>query len=163
MKFVKFFLITKNLLLRNYNLIHNTKLSIEEAIKSDYRIQNIEPLIVYESRIKKHGKIFKNIINKDKLPIDIYGLRIIYDMPNSNNLSNMNYIGYSILDIIHKNFEIYDNNEVDDYIKFPKENGYKSLHTNIYYQKCIFEIQIRDIYMHYDTLYGNSSNYHNYK
>ena len=163
MKILKLFFITKNLLLRNYNLIHNTKFSIEKSLSSDYRIQNIEPLIVYESRIKKHSKIFKNIINKDKLPIDIYGIRIIYDIPNSNNLSNMNYIGYIILDIIHKNFEIYDNNVLDDYIKFPKENGYKSLHTNIYYEKCIFEIQIRDTYMHYHTLYGNSSNYYNYK
>lgn len=160
MKLIKYLFITKNLFIRNYNLIDNTKKSIEEVITSDYRIQNIQPLIVYESRIKKHAKILKNIINKDKLPIDIYGLRIIYDMPNFNNLSNMNYIGYTILDIIHKNFEIYDNNEIDDYIKFPKVNDYKSLHTNIYYQKCIFEIQIRDIYMHYHTLYGNSSNYH---
>jgi len=163
MNFLKLFFITKNLFMRNYNLIDNTKKSLEEVITSDYRIQNIEPLIVYESRIKKHSKIFKNIINKERLPIDIYGLRIIYDIPNSNNLSNMNYIGYSILDIIHKNFEIYDNNVLDDYIKFPKENGYKSLHTNIYYQKCIFEIQIRDVYMHHHTLYGNSSNYYNYK
>ena len=160
MKLLKYLFITKNLFIRNYNLIHNTKKSIKESILSDYRIKNIEPLIIYESRIKKHSKIFKNIINKEKLPIDIYGIRIIYDIPYSNNLSNMNYIGYSILDIIHKNFEIYDNNEIDDYIEYPKENGYKSLHTNIYYKKCIFEIQIRDIYMHYHTLYGNSSNYH---
>ena len=163
MKYVKIFLITKNLLLRNYNLIDNTKISIEETLRTDYRIQNIEPLIVYESRIKKYSKIFKNIINKNKLPIDIYGLRIIYDIPNSNNLSNINYIGYNIMDIIHKNFEIYDINEIDDYIKYPKENGYRSLHTNIYYKKCIFEIQIRDKYMHYHTLYGNSSIYNNYK
>ena len=94
------------------------------------------------------------------MPIDIYGLRIIYDIPGSDNYTNMNYIGYNILDIIHKNFQIYNNNEVDDYIKYPKENGYKSLHTNIYYKKCIFEIQIRDVYMHHHTLYGNSSNYH---
>ena len=159
MKLIKYLFITKNLFMRNYNLIDNTKKSLQEVITSDYRIQNIEPLIVYESRIKKHGKIFKNIINKERLPIDIYGLRIIYDIPGSDNYTNMNYIGYNILDIIHKNFQIY-NNEVDDYIKYPKENGYKSLHTNIYYKKCIFEIQIRDVYMHHHTLYGNSSNYH---
>jgi (p)ppGpp synthase/HD superfamily hydrolase len=159
MKLIKYLFITKNLFMRNYNLIDNTKKSLEEVITSDYRIQNIEPLIVYESRIKKYGKIFKNIINKERLPIDIYGLRIIYDIPGSDNYTNMNYIGYNILDIIHKNFQIY-NNEVDDYIKYPKENGYKSLHTNIYYKKCIFEIQIRDVYMHHHTLYGNSSNYH---
>jgi (p)ppGpp synthase/HD superfamily hydrolase len=159
MKLIKYLFITKNLFMRNYNLIDNTKKSLEEVITSDYRIQNIEPIIVYESRIKKYGKIFKNIINKERLPIDIYGLRIIYDIPGSDNYTNMNYIGYNILDIIHKNFQIY-NNEVDDYIKYPKENGYKSLHTNIYYKKCIFEIQIRDVYMHHHTLYGNSSNYH---
>jgi len=160
MKFLKFFFITKNLLLRNYNLIDNTKISIEKAIKNDDKIQNIEALIIYESRIKKYSKIFKNIINKEKIPIDIYGLRIIYDIPNSDNYTDMDHIGYYILDIIHKNFEIYNNEKVDDYIKYPKENGYKSLHTNIYYHKCIFEIQIRDKYMHYHTLYGNSSNYH---
>jgi len=162
MKLFKKLFIIKNLLIRNYNLIDNTKKSIEEFIIKDESIKKIEPLIVYESRIKKHSKILKNIINKERLPLDIYGLRIIYDIPNSNNYSEMNYIGYKIFNIIHKNFEIYNNNEIDDYIKYPKENGYRSLHTNIYYQKCIFEIQIRDIYMHYDTLYGNSSNYYNY-
>jgi hypothetical protein len=81
MKLLKYLFITKNLFIRNYNLIHNVKNSIEESITTDYRIQNIEPLIVYESRIKKHSKIFKNIINKDKLPIDIYGLiPIIYQI-----------------------------------------------------------------------------------
>ena len=160
MKLLKYLFITKNLFMRNYNLIDNTKLSIENKLLQDNNIQNIAPLIVYESRIKKHAKIFRKIIKKEKLPIDIYGIRIIYDIPNSNKNSNMDYIGYSILNVIHKNFEIYDNNEYDDYIKNPKENGYKSLHTNIYHKKCIYEIQIRDIYMHYDTLYGNSSNYY---
>ena len=160
MQLLKYFFITKNLLVRNYNLIHNAKYSIEDVLTSDYKVNSISPLIVYESRIKKHSKIFKKIITKEKLPIDIYGLRIIYDMPDSNINTNMDYIGYSILNAIHKNFEIYNNNEYDDYMKNPKENGYRSLHTNIYYKKCIFEIQIRDVYMHYDTLYGNSSNYY---
>lgn len=160
MKLLKYLFITKNLLIRDYNLLHETKESIDSVINNDNNIQFHKPIIFYENRIKKQGKIFNNILKKDGLPIDIYGLRIIYDLPYSNNFSNINEIGYKILNSIHKNFEIFDNNEIDDYYSFPKENGYKSLHTNIYFNKCIFEIQIRDIYMHYDAIYGNSSNYH---
>jgi RelA/SpoT family (p)ppGpp synthetase len=76
---------------------------------------------------------------------DLLAVRIITD-----NVENC----YKILGITHKYFEPISE-EIDDYIAKPKTNGYRSLHTTVYYEpEHISEIQIRTEEMHLEAEYG---------
>jgi GTP pyrophosphokinase len=54
---------------------------------------------------------------------------------------------YKILGIIHRNYSA-KIGRTKDYISNPKPNGYRSIHTDIIFDKKIFEIQIRSRAMH---------------
>ena len=49
---------------------------------------------------------------------------------------------YKVLGIIHRNFSA-KVGRTKDYISNPKPNGYRSIHTDVIFNKKIFEIQIR--------------------
>lgn len=54
---------------------------------------------------------------------------------------------YSVLGLIHLNFKPLSS-RFKDYIAVPKDNGYKTIHTTVFYNKAIFEVQIRTFEMH---------------
>ena len=105
--------------------------------------------------VLKVKKILYKIFHKKRIPIDIFGIRIIY-----NNLNNTNDINtaYIIENILRSNFfEIpffYDN-----YISNPKNNLYQSIHFYFYFL-LLFEIQIRNNDMHITCINGTASNYY---
>jgi len=54
---------------------------------------------------------------------------------------------YTILGLIHLNFQPLSS-RFKDYVAVPKENGYQTIHTTVFYSTAIFEVQIRTYEMH---------------
>lgn len=149
---ILFFAFYSKIIYKNNEFLY-LKNNVINLINND-KILNYNCKIYYESRIKTLNKILYKI-KKNKLPNDIYGLRIIYTL--NNNKKNNNY-AYYIQKLIENNFLTLDN-YYDDYIQFPKKNNYQSIHMYIY-NEILMEIQIRDIYMHYNAVNGSASNYY---
>ncbi|MEA1955611.1 MAG: RelA/SpoT family protein [Campylobacterota bacterium] len=54
---------------------------------------------------------------------------------------------YNILGLIHLHFQPLSS-RFKDYIAVPKDNGYQTIHTSVFYNTAIFEVQIRTFEMH---------------
>ena len=96
-------------------------------------------------RAKYFYSIYKKMRSKNKKFDEIHdliGIRII-----TSNEEEC----YATLNIVH-NLWPHKKIRLKDYIKYPKDNGYQSIHTTVYgpYNK-ILEIQIRDLKMHYEA------------
>ncbi|BCD63992.1 GTP diphosphokinase / guanosine-3',5'-bis(diphosphate) 3'-diphosphatase [Nitratiruptor sp. YY08-14] len=60
---------------------------------------------------------------------------------------------YKVLGIVHTHFKPLIM-RFKDYIAVPKENGYQTIHTTVFDQTSIFEVQIRTFDMHHTAEYG---------
>ncbi len=60
---------------------------------------------------------------------------------------------YKVLGIVHTNFKPLIM-RFKDYIAIPKENGYQTIHTTVFDDASIFEVQIRTFDMHRTAEYG---------
>ena len=60
---------------------------------------------------------------------------------------------YKILGIIHLNFKPLAS-RFKDYIAIAKENGYQTIHTSVFFNSVIFEVQIRTYEMHKTAEFG---------
>lgn len=136
------------------NKFLNLKDNIIQLVNNDI-ILTKNCKMYYESRIKKSNKILYKILEKNKIPNDIYGLRIIYSL-NDESINN-NY-AYYIENLIKINYLTIDY-FYDDYIQFPKKNNYQSIHLYVL-NEVLVEVQIRDIYMHNEAINGTASNYY---
>ena len=157
-----FLCFSNKILINNLNLVKNT---LYKSLLEDYNSQNnilsvetnkkkyfynihdvrsYESIIYnniniyYEKRVKSKKRIVEKI-NKFKFPYDIYGLRIIYN--DSYNYYNKDF-AYIIKNILYDNFYTLDF-IYDDYIKYPKNNNYQSIHIYVI-TNIILEIQIRN-------------------
>lgn len=105
---------------------------------SDFRV---------ESRIKRPYSIFlkmqKKGVSIDEI-LDLLAIRIIV---------NNDIDCYKILGIIHLNFKPIVS-RFKDYIALPKENGYQTIHTTVFDESSIFEVQIRTLNMHHSAEFG---------
>jgi GTP pyrophosphokinase len=54
---------------------------------------------------------------------------------------------YNVLGLIHLHFQPLSS-RFKDYIAVPKDNGYQTIHTTVFYNTAIFEVQIRTYDMH---------------
>jgi (p)ppGpp synthase/HD superfamily hydrolase len=132
----------------------NTIYIIKELISNSKTLYNNNININYEHRIKSQTRILEKI-NKQRIPHDIYGLRIIYeDSLNINNIET----AYAIKNIIYNNFCTLDC-FYDDYIQYPKINNYQSLHIYII-TNILIEVQIRNSLMNINAINGTASNYY---
>ena len=96
-------------------------------------------------RAKYFYSIYKKMQRKQKdfgEVFDLIGIRVI--------TSNEDEC-YAALNLVHSLWP-HKKTRLKDYIKYPKDNGYQSLHTTVYgpYNK-VLEIQIRSLKMHYDA------------
>ncbi len=93
------------------------------------------------SRIKHKYSIYIKMQRKgigiDEV-LDLLAIRIIV----KNDLDC-----YKVLGLIHLNFQPLSS-RFKDYIAVPKDNGYETIHTSVFYNKAIFEVQIRTYDMH---------------
>jgi GTP pyrophosphokinase len=63
---------------------------------------------------------------------------------------------FDVMNIIIKEYKVLKE-KLKDYISYPKENGYQSLHMTIDYEGLPIEIQIRTYEMHDDCEHGAAS------
>ncbi|PAF48242.1 penta-phosphate guanosine-3'-pyrophosphohydrolase [Helicobacter sp. 12S02232-10] len=105
---------------------------------SDFRI---------ESRVKRPYSIYLKMQRKgvsvDEI-LDLLAVRIIVKNPIDC---------YKVLGIVHLNFKPIVS-RFKDYIALPKENGYQTIHTTIFDEALVYEIQIRTFDMHKSAEYG---------
>jgi len=93
------------------------------------------------SRVKHHYSIYLKMQRKgisiDEI-LDLLAVRIIVKKPVDC---------YRVLGMVHLHFQPLSS-RFKDYIAIPKENGYQTLHTTVFDQSAIFEVQIRTYEMH---------------
>ena len=78
---------------------------------------------------------------------DRIGLRILVDTVEDC---------YRVQELLHDHFELVADSS-DDYIRSPKANGYRSLHSNLLHGADAAEFQVRTWAMHFDAEHGQAS------
>ncbi|MDO4682654.1 MAG: HD domain-containing protein [Lautropia sp.] len=97
-----------------------------------------------------HNKLKAKNLSLEKLH-DLRGLRVMVD-----NLADC----YATLDVVHQRWAP-EMDELDDYIAYPKPNGYQSLHTVVIADDGRpLEVQIRTQAMHEAAEYGLAAHWH---
>ena len=122
------------------NFISTTKNLLE---KNGYDLNKIK---IY-SRIKHHYSIYLKMQRKgisiDEV-LDLFAIRILVE----NDIDC-----YKVLGFIHLEFKPLIS-RFKDYVATPKENGYQTIHTTVFYNSKIYEIQIRSFEMNKIAEYG---------
>lgn len=107
----------------------------------------VEDDFVIESRIKRpysiHLKMQRKGISIDEI-LDLLAIRII---------THSTLACYKILGIIHSYFKPIIS-RFKDYLALPKENGYQTIHTTIFNESLVYEVQIRTFDMHKSAQFG---------
>ncbi len=126
----------------NYYAIE-MKLNEFKAILHDLLMKNgfIENEFEIISRIKHRYSIYLKMQRKgvsiDEI-LDLLAVRIITKEPLQC---------YSTLGLVHLNFRPLAS-RFKDYIAIAKDNGYQTIHTTVFHNTAIFEVQIRTFEMH---------------
>lgn len=93
------------------------------------------------SRVKHDYSIYLKMQRKgisiDEI-LDLLAIRILVKKPLDC---------YRVFGLVHLNFQPLSS-RFKDYISIPKENGYQTLHTTVFHESAIFEVQIRTYEMH---------------
>lgn len=123
---------------------------IKSLLEAELRKNKIQVLdIAY--RVKRPASIYKKLQRKN------FDLNQIYDLLALRILVEKTEECYLSLGIVHSLFKPLMH-EFDDYIAFPKPNGYRGLHTTVIDDKGNFlEIQIKTAEMHYYNEYGTAA------
>ena len=122
------------------NFLSNIKKVLEQNGYLDTDVQIF-------SRIKHHYSIYLKMQRKgvsiDEV-LDLYAIRILVNNPLDC---------YNILGIIHIHYKPLIA-RLKDYISVPKENGYQTIHSTVFSNSKIFEVQIRTFDMHKVAEFG---------
>ncbi len=122
------------------NFIANTKNILE---KNEYDSSKIKIL----SRIKHHYSIYLKMQRKgisiDEV-LDLLAIRVL--VPEEIDC-------YKVLGHLHLAYKPLIS-RFKDYVSTPKENGYRTIHTTVFYNSKIYEVQIRTFEMHKIAEYG---------
>ncbi|WP_170018527.1 RelA/SpoT family protein [Campylobacter sp. RM16190] len=100
-----------------------------------------------QKRVKHHYSIYLKMQRKGisiEEVLDLLAARILVREPQDC---------YLALGLLHINFNPLIS-RFKDYIALPKQNGYQTIHTTIFDNKSIFEVQIRTFDMHKTAEYG---------
>lgn len=122
------------------------------VLKIDQLINENNNNIQISSRRKHHYSIYLKMQRKGITigeVLDICAIRIITDTKLDC---------YNILGKIHINYRPLIS-RFKDYIAVAKENGYQTIHTTVFYDTQIFEIQIRTKQMHQVAEFGLASHW----
>lgn len=132
----------ENYLEKNYHAIEMKLNAIKESIEKILIINGFcEDDFEILSRIKHKYSIYLKMQRKgisiDEV-LDLLAVRILTSDPVKC---------YTILGLIHLNFRPLAS-RFKDYIAVAKDNGYQTIHTTVFYNATIFEVQIRTYEMH---------------
>jgi GTP pyrophosphokinase len=122
------------------NFISTTKSLLE---KNGYDLEKIK---IY-SRIKHHYSIYLKMQRKGILieeVLDLFAIRILVEKDIDC---------YNILGLIHLEYKPLIS-RFKDYVATPKENGYQTIHTTVFYNSKIYEIQLRSFEMNEVAEFG---------
>ena len=131
-----------NYLDKNYHAIELRLNDFKESI-SKLLIKNgfLEDDFEILSRVKHRYSIYLKMQRKgasiDEI-IDLLAVRVLVKDPIKC---------YNVLGLIHLHFRPLAS-RFKDYIAIAKDNGYQTIHTSVFYQTAIFEVQIRTYDMH---------------
>lgn len=126
-------------------------------LKLNEFVSTTKSLLEYHGFISEHVKIFSRIkhhysiylkmqrkgITIDEI-LDLLAIRILVDTPIDC---------YSVLGQIHMKYKPLIA-RFKDYVSTPKENGYQTIHTTVFYDSNIYEVQIRTFDMNKVAEYG---------
>ncbi len=105
-----------------------------------------------QSRIKRnysiHLKMQRKGISMDEM-LDLLAVRIIVKNPIDC---------YRALGIVHINLNPIPS-RLKDYIALPKENGYQTIHTTVFDDNAVYEVQIRTYEMHQSAEMGMAAHW----
>lgn len=120
--------------------ISNTKVLLE---KNGFDLDKVQIF----SRIKHYYSIYLKMqrkgVNIDEV-LDLLAIRVLVD----NEVDC-----YKVLGFMHLEYKPLIA-RFKDYIATPKENGYQTIHTTVFYNSKIYEVQIRTFDMHKIAEYG---------
>jgi GTP pyrophosphokinase len=120
---------------------------LKPLIESELQRKNIN-LVKIEYRVKRISSVYK------KLPRKNYDIDKIYDLLAFRIIVKTVEDCYLTLGVLHSLFKPLMH-EFDDYIAFPKPNGYRSLHTTVITDEGKYiEFQIRTEEMHLYNEFG---------
>lgn len=127
---------------KHYHAIEMRLNEFREAIHK-ILIQNgfVEEEFEILSRVKHRYSIYLKMQRKG------VGIEEILDLLALRVLTHDPVKCYNILGLIHLHFQPLSS-RFKDYIAVPKDNGYKTIHTTVFYKTAIFEVQIRTYDMH---------------
>jgi GTP pyrophosphokinase len=142
---------------QDYKQIDNYITTYQEKIQAtfDKFLDDIKEVLgVYDgseieifSRIKHYYSIYMKMqrkgVNIDEV-LDLFAIRIIVKEPLDC---------YKVLGKIHTTYKPLIA-RFKDYVAIPKENGYQTIHTTVFHNSKIFEVQIRTQEMHHIAEYG---------
>ncbi len=131
-----------NYLDTNYHAIELKLNDFKEAIakllvKNGFCEDEFEILSRVKHRYSIYLKMQRKGVSIDEV-LDLLAVRIITKDPVKC---------YNILGIIHLHFRPLAS-RFKDYIAVAKDNGYQTIHTSVFYNTAIFEVQIRTVDMH---------------
>jgi len=131
-----------NYLDTNYHAIELKLNDFKEAItklliKNGFCEDDFEILSRVKHRYSIYLKMQRKGVSIDEV-LDLLAVRIITQDPVKC---------YDILGLIHLNFKPLAS-RFKDYIAVAKDNGYQTIHTSVFYNTAIFEVQIRTAQMH---------------
>lgn len=119
---------------------------IKQALNQEMKEAGIN-IISLENRIKNLYSLYMKSQEQQRDPQKIYDVAacrlIVPDIPSC----------YTALGLIHRLWHPLPG-RFKDYISQPKPNGYRALHTNIFCERHVIEVQIRTPEMHEEAEYG---------
>lgn len=131
-----------NYLEKNYHAIEMKLNDFKESIakilvKSGFCEDDFEILSRVKHRYSVYLKMQRKGVSIDEV-LDLLAVRILVSDPVKC---------YNILGLIHLNFRPLAS-RFKDYIAIKKDNGYQTIHTSVFFETAIFEVQIRTYEMH---------------
>eukprot|EP00871_Galdieria_phlegrea_P003495 jgi/Galph1/4146/GphlegSOOS_G2854.1 len=138
-------------------VLEYVKSHTEQLLRSSSKVQRLVTKVTVHGRVKGLYSIYKKMKRGRRLKeiYDLLALRIIIE-PQNRNLEEE--ACYKVVDNILERWNGVGT-RWKDFIKYPKPNGYRALHTTILIHRIPLEIQIRSREMHYHAEFGSSAHF----
>ncbi|MBU0633273.1 RelA/SpoT family protein [bacterium] len=129
----------------------------ELETKLDEFKQSVSKLLVQNGYCEDDFEILSRVKHKYSIYLKMQrkGISIdeVLDLLAIRILAKNKIDCYKILGIVHLHFKPLAS-RFKDYIAIAKENGYQTIHTSVFFNHVIFEVQIRTFQMHKTAEYG---------